>query len=313
ELQDAMQKVRDAMGIEEEDEEELAMVAERMKRVDAFLSQAANTVEGLSGLGPDHVDNLLFGQGDFNYDDALRSATGLDNYTQGIEGKYNGGMSPGDFYGLYDVVEDLEKIDNTLRKVAESVEAEEGEDAEALKELVDVAEDAVETQETIRELHNELEALEGEDEMLEQLSQEYTWKQLYTEAEEEEDQEAQLENRTQKVEEHLRSLTDQMEEAVSMLQKHLTLDEEVENEIRELMQEDENLVDTFNALISDVEDAVGGIRSPSGGGSINDDIGGRLGAIESHLGALEEEEESEEQREQQVLQELRQAIQEVRG
>ncbi len=311
ELQDAMQKVQDAIGIEEEDEEELGMVAERMKRIDAFLTQAVDTIGRAGGLGRDQRANLFFGQGAFNFEDALRNATGLDNYAQGIEGKYNQGQAPGNFYGLYDVVEDLEKIDNTLRMVAESVETEETEEGQALKELVDVAEDAVETQETIRELHKELEALEGEDEMLEQVAQEYTWEQLYAEAEEEEDQEAQLENRTQKVEEALQELTSEMEEALSMLQRHLELDEEIVGELQELIAEDNELIDKFNAVIDNVEASGGGVQI--GGDDIRDIAGGRLGAIESHLASLEEEEESEAQRERQVIQQLRQAIQQVRG
>ncbi|WP_414837866.1 hypothetical protein ACK3SF_00470 [Candidatus Nanosalina sp. VS9-1] len=298
EVTDAVGKVEEAIGLEEDEFEQLGYIDQRFKRANIFLHEASQVVESSGPGGSD----LLNGEGAFNLTDDWSDQISI-GALQGIEGlhKNSPGMSASDLYGLAGVREDFEKINQSLDMMTEELSEEEGDMAEAFQELVDAVEAAVGYHEILQDLGELLDEAERDDEMLEQLAQSRDWRRLYNEADHEEDEERQLENRKAEITGEEDALRSELNSAVNLLKKHLQEDDRIIQEIRNELENDERSIeDALSTLSGELEGT--GYESALG------ELDNMLASIEARIERIEDEDINEEQREREVIQQAQQHL-----
>jgi hypothetical protein len=318
-VKDARERVKEAIGIEGEEESDLVEVDQRFKRAIVFLNLSEDV---FGSQGPEGYD-FWNGEGYFNFNTEINNSDKLNiSAVQGISGKFSKDGTASS-YGLSGVKEDMISVTDNLARMSQEIEAEEEDVKEAFEELMNVSEAAVEFHQLLTDFQEVLNEAERDDEMLEKIAQERNWERLYEEAEEEESQEQQLEKRKEKIAEEEEQLREELENALELMSRHLELDDEIIEEIRSEIEAEEETVEDFLVEIRDYcQEMAGG--EPDADYDYDPDqsqqqvygwyehqveeLLGEWSNIEVKIDAIEEESEDEDTREREVMQKIRERI-----
>lgn len=299
ELNDAINKVEDALKHEENEEQALGFVDLRFKRANIFLKLAADQAEdaGTGGL------DLLNGEGVYYFSDEDYEGLRISRF-QGLSGKGKINpktKAPDDIYGLAGVREDMASIQGSLEAMAQPLKVEEHDLHDAFDELMDVSASAMGYHKLLKELDELLSEAERDDEMLEQLAESRRWEQLYREADHELDEEQQLEQKKEKVVGEIETLKETLENAHELLERHLKADDEMVQFLREKLEPED---DEIKQSLERLDEAVKGSDHESDYDEYIGKISNMVHDIREILEMIEDEDVSEDEAERQVIGEL---------
>ena len=309
-LRDAINEVKETIGYAEDEEEKLGHIDQRFERAAMFMEKAAQEASDTADAGGNIlVDDLLNGKNDFHLDGEIEPGLEIGMGT-GIEGMYHEDTTTaGRLYGLLDVREDLEKVADSLNLVRNEIGTEEAEMSDEFEELYNATENALGFHRLLKQVQELLDEAQNDEELLEQLAENQHFKRLYEEADEAEDMHDKLQNRKNKIEnEVMPNLMNEIENAVDLLEKHLSVTDEEIQYITDVLEDDER---DLEQAVQDIRGAVPAVVSDTTVLDFIDEINGLITNIETQVEDIEENEEMEDQKERQLIQEIEEYMSEA--